>query len=249
MALIERGAVARAASIAGVVLVWEIVARLTSDSVLPGPWPVLTDMVAQVASGELPRQLGITLLRVAASFSLAMLIGVVLGILMGTYESIDLALDAPLVLALNIPALVTIVLCFIWFGLTEVATITAVVINKVPTVIVCIREGARAVDKGLIQVGHAFQLGAFRSFRRIYLPQLYPYLVAASRSGLALIWKIVLVVELLGRSDGVGFKIGTYFQYFDIHGILVYTLAFAGVILLLEAAVMRPLERSCSRWR
>ena len=73
--------------------------------------------------------------------------------------------------------------------------------------------------------------------------------MAAARSGLALIWKIVLVVELLGRSNGVGFQLGTFFQFFDIRSILAYTLSFAAVILLVEGSVMRPLERRLTRWR
>ena len=111
------------------------------------------------------------------------------------------------------------------------------------------REGARAVDRGLMEVADVYRLPRGRVLTKVYLPQLYPYLMAAARSGLALIWKIVLVVELLGRSNGVGFQLGTFFQFFDITGILAYTLAFAGVILFLEAAVIRPLERRLTRWR
>ncbi|UCC57332.1 MAG: ABC transporter permease subunit, partial [Gammaproteobacteria bacterium] len=88
-----------------------------------------------------------------------------------------------------------------------------------------------------------------RTFVQVYLPQLYPYLMAAARSGLALIWKIVLVVELLGRSNGVGFQLGTFFQFFDITGILAYTLAFAAVVLVAEIILLRPLERRLTRWR
>ena len=56
-------------------------------------------------------------------------------------------------------------------------------------------------------------------------------------------------MELLGRSSGVGFQLGTYFQFFDIESILAYTLSFAAVILLVEAAGLRPLERRLTRWR
>jgi len=98
-------------------------------------------------------------------------------------------------------------------------------------------------------VGQVFQVPRLRTLRQIYLPQLYPYLMAAARSGLALIWKIVLVVELLGRSNGIGFQLGTYFQFFDITSILAYTVAFAAVVLVIEGLLMRPLERRLSRWR
>jgi len=57
------------------------------------------------------------------------------------------------------------------------------------------------------------------------------------------------VAELLGRSDGVGFQIGVYFQLFDVAGILAYTLAFIAVVQVLEWFVLQPLERRASRWR
>ena len=81
------------------------------------------------------------------------------------------------------------------------------------------------------------------------LPQLYPYLTAAARGGLALIWKIVLVTELLGRSSGVGFQIGLHFQLFDVTSILAYAIAFVAVIQLIEWTVLLPLERHVGRWR
>ena len=90
---------------------------------------------------------------------------------------------------------------------------------------------------------------ARHTLTQVYLPQLYPYLMAAARSGLALIWKIVLVVELLGRSNGVGFQLGTFFQFFDITSILAYTLAFAAVVMVIEAWIMRPLEKRLLGWR
>jgi NitT/TauT family transport system permease protein len=95
----------------------------------------------------------------------------------------------------------------------------------------------------------SFRLGRGRTLRYVVLPQLYPYLAAAARSGLALIWKIVLVTELLGRSNGVGFEIGLYFQLFDVTGILAYTVAFVIVIQLIEWSLLLPLERHVSRWR
>ncbi|MDX1801210.1 MAG: ABC transporter permease, partial [Marinobacter sp.] len=71
----------------------------------------------------------------------------------------------------------------------------------------------------------------------------------ATRGGLALIWKIVLVVELLGRSDGIGFKLHMAFQVFDVASILAYSLAFVVVVQLIELMLLQPLERRASRWR
>jgi NitT/TauT family transport system permease protein len=81
------------------------------------------------------------------------------------------------------------------------------------------------------------------------LPQLLPYLAAAGRSGLSITWKIVLVVELLGRPNGVGYALNLYFQNFNVTGILAYGLGFAGIMLLAEAAILQPLERRAGAWR
>ncbi|WP_148252683.1 ABC transporter permease [Aidingimonas lacisalsi] len=239
----------RSLSMLGLIGLWALAAWLVDSTRLPPPQWVLASAWQHSLSGELPYHLSITLGRVLVSFLLAMTLGTAIGIAMGRYRRLDVALDGALVLGLNIPALVTIILCYIWFGLTEVAAITAVALNKIPTVVVTVREGARAVDPKLLAVAHAYRLPSLTTLSAVYLPQLYPYLMAAARGGLALIWKIVLVVELLGRSNGIGFQLHSYYQFFDITSILAYTLAFAGVILVIEALIMRPLERRLTRWR
>ncbi len=228
---------------------WQLVALIIHSPLLPSPLDVAHALREHLASGDLLYHLGVTMARVVVSFSLAMLIGCVIGILMGNSRRLDLSLDSLLVLGLNIPALVTIILCYIWFGLTEAAAILAVAVNKIPTVVVTVREGAKAVDRKLLAVAKAYRLSPYQTLTRVYLPQLYPYLMAAARSGIALIWKIVLVVELLGRSNGVGFQLHSFFQFFDISSILAYTLMFAAVILAIEAWIIRPLERRATGWR
>lgn len=239
----------RVLSLVAFLAVWELIAVILNDPLVPGPDVVLTTLWQYALEGDLFYHLGVTLGRVTASFVIAMVIGTAIGIVMGRYRRLDAGLDGLLVLGLNIPALVTIILCYIWFGLTEVAAVTAVALNKIPTVVVTVREGARAVDRKLLQVADAFDLSPALKLKKVYLPQLYPYLMAAARSGLALIWKIVLVVELLGRSNGVGFQLGTFFQFFDITSILAYTFAFAAVVLLIETVLMRPLDQRLTRWR
>ena len=206
------------------------------------PAPLLS---CKVLSGKrqaasFPFILAMTLGRVAASYVLAMVIGSVIGVLLGSHRRADQFFNPWLILFLNIPALVIIVLAYIWFGLNEAAAIGAVAVNKIPNVVVTMREGARALDPRYAEMATVYRFGALDRMRHILLPQLQPYIAAASRSGIALIWKIVLVVELLGRSNGVGFQIYLYFQLFDVAAILAYTLAFVAVMLFIE------LRRWCS---
>ena len=115
---------------------------------------------------------------VAAAFAIAMGIGAGLGILMGRRRWVDAGLDGLLVLALNIPALVTAILCYIWLGLTEVAAVTAVALNKIPTVVVTVREGRARVDQGLLDVATVFRCpglgGSRESTSRSSTPTSWP---------------------------------------------------------------------------
>ena len=229
--------------------VWQVAAEFADSDILPAPFSVLQSMFAHIDDGDLLFHVGVTLARVVVSFFLAMALGVAVGIAMGRFKTWDAALDGVLVLALNMPALVVIILCYIWFGLGEFAAILAVTVNKFPIVVVNMREGARAVDKDLLQVAEVFRLDRRRRLFQVYLPQLYPYLLSSARSGLALVWTIVLVVELLGRSNGVGFKLGIFFQFFDITSILAYSFAFIAVVMAIEYLIIAPLDRRLLEWR
>ena len=235
----------RCLSAAALLAIWQIAAAAAASPLLPGPAVVTAALVKLLLHGRLLTDLGISLARVAASFVLAMAIGSAIGIVMGRSRRIDRLFD----LWLIIPALVIILLCYVWIGLGEAAAVTAVALNKVPTCAVILREGARAIDRELLQVAEVLRLSWWRRMRKVYLPQLYPYFMSATRAGLALIWKIVLVVELIGRSNGVGFQLGVYFQFFDIANILAYTASFVAVVMAVEAFAIRPLEQSLTRWR
>ena len=142
-----------------------------------------------------------------------------------------------------------IILIYVWFGLTEAAAVAAVAINKLPNTVVVVREGAKALDPTLDDLARVFRFGTQRRLRHVVLPQLAPYLMAAARSGRSLVWKIVLLVELLGRSNGIGFALGNAFQLFDVSAILANALAFVLVMLLIETLMVQPLERRSNRWR
>ena len=178
-----------------------------------------------------------------------MALGSLLGLLMGRSRLADRLGDPRLIALLNLPALVIIVLAYVWAGLTETAVIAAVALNKLPIATVTVREGARSLDRALDDMAQVFRMPALTRLRHVVLPQLAPYLAAAARSGLSLVWKIVLIVELLGRPNGVGFEIGVAFQLFDVTRILAYALAFIAVMLAVETFLVQPLERHVARWR
>ncbi len=240
----------RLASILGLVAAWWLGARLGHDpGRFPGPEAVAAFAWHETVAGDLPSAVAATLARVAAAFVLSMIAGIAIGMLAGRSRAADALIDPWLLVGLNLPVLVVVILVYIWVGLTEAAAILAVSIAKIPTVVVTVREGARALDPALDELGQVFALPAMRRWRRVVLPQMAPYLVAAARGGLSVTWKIVLIVELLGRPNGVGFELNLLFQSFDVAGILAYGLVFAIAMLALEMLLLQPLERRASAWR
>lgn len=244
-----RNASLQVASVISLLTVWGVAAWWQDSTVLPGPLVVLSTLAEEVADGDLLYHLGITLYRVLLSFFLAMFFGSLIGIAMGWHKWLDELFDSWLVLFLNIPALVIVILAYVWFGLIEAAAVLAVTINKIPNVVVLMREGTRALDSKYLDMATVYRYGPRLTLRHVILPQLYPYIMASARSGLALIWKIVLVVELLGRSNGMGFQLHLFFQLFDVPRILAYTIAFVIIIQCLELLVLKPLERRSNVWR
>jgi len=236
-------------SIVLLILIWSVAATALDDNALPTPAAVWAAVIVEWRSGELFFHLGMTLMRVVAAFFVAMIIGSAIGIFLGMRSGANLFLDPWLILLLNIPALVVIVLAYIWFGLNEAAAVGAVAVNKIPNVVVTLREGARSLNPEYAEMGQVYRFSWFKRLWHIVLPQLQPFFAAATRSGVSLIWKIVLIVELLGRSNGVGFQIHLYFQLFDVATILAYTLAFVVVMLLVEFIILQPLENRANRWR
>lgn len=241
--------VARLASLAVLLALWQGISVYADVRTLPAPSAVLAFVLHEAESGALLFNVAVTLARVAVSFVIAMSLGVLLGIALGRSRLADRLLDTPLLVVLNTPALVVTVLAYVWLGLTETAAIVAVAINKLPNIAVIMREGARGLDPGLEEMARTYRFDRRTWVAHVLLPQLQPFMVAAARSGISLAWKIVLVVELLGRPNGVGFAINYYFTLFDVTAVIGYSLVFMSVMLAFDALILQPLDAHVRRWR
>jgi NitT/TauT family transport system permease protein len=230
-------------------VVWQVLAMIFPGRLFPTPVAVAIELWTDIVDGKLISDMAKTLRRAAISFTVAMAIGIAIGILFGRSRIADRLFSSWVIVGLNLPAVVIAIVLYISLGLTETAIVLAVIINKVPLVITTIREGVRSFSADYDELTRAFRMPFWRRLRLVFIPQLTPYVLAAARTGLALIWKIVLVFEVLGSDGGVGFRINTMFQFFDMTGILAYTTAFILVVLVFEYWVMRPLEHYVLRWR
>ena len=230
-------------------LLWHLLAIVVQHRLLPTPLAVVYELWHLAVDGRLVADIAKTLSRAIIAFVVAMIAGCVLGALLGRFRIADRLFGTWVVVGLNIPAIVVAIACYIWLGLSEFALVLAVVINKTPLVITTMREGIRSLSREFDELADVYRMPFGRRVRLVLVPQLMPFVLTAARTGLSLIWKIVLVFEVLGSDGGVGFRVGILFQFFDITGILAYTLAFICVVLAFEYGAMRPLERKILGWR
>jgi NitT/TauT family transport system permease protein len=239
-----------ALSLTVLIAIWALAAYIAQNRHGPSPATVFALLVKEAQNGTLWAHLAATLMRVAAAFVAAMAIGSAIGLALGRNALADRFFDAWLILFLNLPALVIIALSYVWLGPYELTAILAVAINKIPNVAVQMREGARALSRDLDEMALVYRFSWGKTLRHVTLPQLAPFFAAAARSGLALVWKIVLVVEALGgHSVGVGHQIYTAFQSFDVAMILAYALAFIVVIQIVEHGLLQPMQSRLNRWK
>jgi ABC-type nitrate/sulfonate/bicarbonate transport system permease component len=236
-------------SLLTLVALWGAAAAIAHSNSLPSPVAVFLFIVQDSLHGDMLLNIGMSLWRVFASFVVAMGFGTAIGLVLGRTRILDQAFSPWILVLLNTPALVITALCYIWLGLNEFAAIVAVALNKIPNVAVLLREGVRSFDPALDDMSTVYRFSGWKRVRHVFLPQLAPFLTGAARSGLALVWKIVLVVELLGRPNGVGYAISYYFQLFDVRAVLGYSVAFSVVMLMIELLVLQPLDDYARRWR
>ena len=149
----------------------------------------------------------------------------------------------------NTPLIVVAALFFIWFRSTEWTAIAAAVVGKFPNNTIIVRDGVRTFDPSLDEIATIYRFSFLARFRHVLWPQAVPFVIVAARSGIGVVWKIVIVIELFGMSSGVGFQIYSHFQLFETVPILGYSVAFTILMLAIELFILQPLDFYARRWR
>jgi len=228
---------------------WEIMARRTATPLVPGLADIGGEIARIVAGGMAFRQVAITLGRIALGAGGAFVIALALGLLAARRPMVRAFLQPAMILGLTVPGLVWALLCVIWFGVGLTTPVVAIILGITPPLLVQVIEGRRAVDPDLVEMAHVFRFSPLQRLRCVILPSIVPYLVSGARLGFSLAWKVIVLVELFGMSDGVGYQLNSEFASQNVAGVLAWTLVFWAVMAVIEFGLMQTLERRLTRWR
>jgi NitT/TauT family transport system permease protein len=237
------------ASVAAMLVGWHAIASFFPPSLLPGPLPVFRRVAEIFVSGRFAVHMGATLLRVVAGFVSAFLVSIALGIAMGTNRVAERFFEPEIVVGLTIPSLAWSVIALMWFGISELAPIFTIFIILQPLITVNMVQGTKALDQEVIEMAKAFRADRAMMIRDVVVPQLVPYLLASTRFGLSLAWKVVVIAELLGLSNGIGYMIHYSFGILSMVDVFAWTIAFTLVMLAFEYLLLKPLEARITAWR
>jgi NitT/TauT family transport system permease protein len=228
---------------------WEVMARVTASPLVPHVGEVLGEVRRLVIGGFALRQIGITLGRILAGFSVAFVISLVVGIAAARSVMFRRFCDPAITLGLTVPGLVWALLCVIWFGVGLTTPIVAIALGIGPVMVLHVLQGMKAVDSEIVEMAHVFKLSTRDKLVHIWIPSLIPHLIGGARVGLSLGWKVIVLVELFGLSNGVGYQLNSEFSSQNVAGVLAWTIVFWAVMVVIEYGVLQSLERASSKWR
>jgi NitT/TauT family transport system permease protein len=239
----------RSAFLVALFACWWLTARFWLPNILPYPGETVFATWDVLFQGVFYESLAITTYRVAAGFGLAFLLGLLVGSVMGLSKRFEAFAELGILTGVAAPGMFVAMITLVSFGLNNRAAILGIAIIALPSITVSFWQATKVLDRQLDEMGVVFGFGRLARVRHLILPQLVPPALAATRYGLGYAWKLVVVMELLGLQNGIGYQVNYYYQLFNLRSVLAWTIGFMLFVLATEYAVIRPIEAKCTRWR
>ena len=239
-----------AAAILALFALWEGLARLglVDPSLAPAPSVVAAALVRLAGRPEVLASLGVTAWEVAAAFLLATPLGLGLGFLLAEVPALG-ALFRPLVNFLfGVPKSIFLPVFILVFGVSIPQKIAFGVFTTIFVLIVGGIAAVQSVPPELITVSRAYGASRAQIAREIYLPAMAPILLESARLGMVFNITAVLLCEIYGARDGIGYRIASWGENLQMPQL------YAALVIVAAAAVavneaLRAVESRLGAWR
>ena len=238
-----------------VIIGWQLLALQVER--MPEPWETLDFLYREVTggshggviTGEFWEHFLVTLQRFSIGLLVGFVVGVVLGIAIGSIRFVRSLLNDVMLVFLSLPAIIWAFLTVMWFGLGWEAPVYTVILSAIPFVAVNVAQGVRSVSPDLHRMSDAFRVPRERRIRNLMLPAISGYLFTGLRFAVIIGWNAVLLAEWFGAVSGVGWRSRFWYDAARYRGFLGWVIVFILFIFVLDALLMRPLQRRAFRWR
>ena len=226
--------------IAIVLLLWQLASLFFPTAILPSPLETVQALLELMADPDFYRQLAITAARGVLGFSMAMVIGLGLGLWMGWRQSAYRFFHPLLLLAINIPLIAWIALLLIWLGLGDGPPLFVILVTATPLVAVNVAQGVKELDPTLLEMAQFYQFSRSDRLQHLVLPALAGRIFAAMLLAMGFTWRVLVMAEFLGSTTGLGYRLSWARQNLDTDQAFAYILVIVLLSVGLEYGLLRP---------
>jgi NitT/TauT family transport system permease protein len=238
------------AVIAALLAAWWLIVAETHSVIFPTPWQVVTGTVALIRDGTLWSDIGASLMRVGLGFSLAVLIGVPLGLWLGWVKWAYSTLNPLFQILRPISPIAWIPIAILWFGVGDASPIYLIFISSVFPMIVQTTAGVHTIERRYLRAAQNFGVSRGALFRQVVIPAVLPQIIVGMRIGLGVAWLVVVAAEMIALRSGLGYLIIDSRNAGNRYDLVIAGMIIIGLIGLLLDGLMRLLEGLKSvRWR
>ncbi len=232
-----------------IVLLWWYAASKVPSFVLPGPAKVLDAITALINSATFSRDVGATLNRVLSGFAIAAVTGTLAGLVLGSNRTLATFFEPILAILNTVSSAIWAIFAIIWFGISDATTIFVVFMTAFPLILTNVWQGTLAVDRQYVDLARSFRMSQLQILFKIYLPSILPYFFSGARLAFGFGWRVSLVAETLGSSNGIGYRLRQAADLVQSDKVFAWTVMLVTMMLVLEAGLLKPLERTLFRWK
>ncbi len=231
--------------------VWEALARsgLWSPALLPPPEAVARYLAGAVRDGSLAWGAGTSLLRLAIGYSLSVVGGVALGVVVARFRRVSDALGGVIFGLQTLPSVCWLPLAILWFNRGEPAILFVVVMGAIPTITVATWNAIQQVPPLYVRAGQTLGARGSSLYLTVVFPAAFPAMLAGFKQGWNFAWRSLMAGELLDVTRGLGFLLASGRQRNDVaqlFGVMLVIVALGAVV---DFVLFRRLERAVrSRW-
>ena len=211
----------RVVTVIGLFAAWEIFATLGTvgifyEDVIPHIWTILIAVGGEIISAGFYRDLGITFAEHIVGFIVGSIVALFLGIWMGSSSLLRGALEPYLNAIGSTPKIIFLPILFLMFGTGIESKMAKGSLSAFFPVVFTTTLGMILINPVLIRVGRSFNLGRIQMMTKIYIPAMLNPVITGLRLGVAITVIGVLVAELKFADGGLGYRLGIYYEQFQI---------------------------------
>lgn len=228
---------------------WWAGAQRMPSFVLPGPARVAEALGTLWHSETFARDVWATCKRVLLGFGLATVIGTTLGLLLGASRALARFCEPLLAIFNTVSSAIWAIFAIIWFGISDATTVFVVFMTTMPLILTSVWQGAQAVEPLYVDLARSFRMSRLQVLAKVHGPSILPYFFSGARLAFGFGWRVSLVAETIGASNGIGYRLRQAADLVQTDQVFAWTVLLVGLMLLIEAGVLKPAERWLFRWK